>query len=110
MTEQSTEIDHTPKPALTYHFWLREWKPDPTGVVGEPGSPRLYAIREAMAWEYDGTLKIALRGPMRKRDGGRGQHERSLFVDLDRDQPEWLTHLIADVHRRLSNPPEQERS
>lgn len=105
MSERKAEFDHTPQPVLTYHFWSRDWKPDPTGVIGEPGSPRLYSIREAMAWEFDGALRIALRGPMRKRDGGEGQHERSLFVDLDREQPGWVANLIADVRRRLSVPP-----
>lgn len=91
------------RPYLSYSFsfWAGADDVDPDEVVRESGSPRLYAIHRASAsWTRNG-LRVTLEGPMKKRDGGRGQHSRHLVVDLGQQQPDWLTALIRDARARL---------
>jgi hypothetical protein len=97
--QQHADYDHTPTPFLSYQMY--DVNADPREVVREPGSPRLYAVHRAGASVSSGSLRVTLEGPMRKRDGGRGQHSRVLVVDLGHQQPDWLTFLIRDARRRL---------
>lgn len=107
MSAQSA--DRTPLPSLTYSGWAsRDWRPDPEGVVSEPGQPRLYSISEITVWMH-GELRVVLHGPMRKRDGTRGAHSRGALVDLGHQQPDWLAFLIRDARRRLSAETRAER-
>ena len=105
MAESQAETDRTPSPVLTYNAWSRDWQPDPMGIVGEPGSPRLFSVDNVTAWLWAEGLRVTVTGPARKRDGGRGQHRRSVVVDLGQQQPDWLAFLVRDVRRRLSTRP-----
>lgn len=90
-----------PTPHLTYHFWGRDTRPPPNGVTPERGAPRLYSInRAASMWR--GELRVTLQGPMLKRDGTRGRHNRCCPVDLSVVQPGWLQALAADATARLT--------
>lgn len=64
----------------------------------------LASVREATAWMHRGRLIVVVRGPMLTRAGQPGP-SRGLFVDLNARQPGWLSDLIADARRRLSECP-----
>jgi len=91
-----------PTPTLTYTWRGNDRKPDPH--VAATDGPQLFAVHEASASaDRTGSVHVWLRGPMRKADGTRGRHERSVRVDTDATgQPDWLIEVIRDATRRLA--------
>lgn len=93
-----------PVPTLTYHLW-RSTRPvgevlDPAGLRGE--GPPLYSVHKVTASRWaDGEVRVYVSGPMRKRDGTQGRHNRSIALDTDAAQPDWVERILQDARTRL---------
>lgn len=93
-----------PVPMLTYHLWhstrVGERPLDPTGLVGE--GPPLYNVHDVTASRWGtGEVRVYVSGAMRKRDGTQGRHNRSIGLDLNAEQPEWVAAIVQDARTRL---------
>lgn len=93
-----TAAPAVPTPTLKYRLSGAD---DPSRIVRCDGPPLFAAFRATASVSHCGALRFYVEGPMRKRDGGRGQHNRSCIVDTSAEQPEWLSALIADAADRL---------
>lgn len=49
-----------------------------------------------------GDLIVYVRGQMRKKDGEPSRRHRSLLVDVNVEQPQWLRDIIYDARKRLA--------
>ncbi len=47
-------------------------------------------------------LAVYAEGPMRKKDGERGRHNRCAYIDLEADLPDWLADIVDDASARLA--------
>lgn len=91
-----------PMPSLRYGYY--RGRPDPVGVVPEPGSPRVHSVSEVTVSLWRDGLRVTVLGPLLKRDGTAGRHQRCCMVDLGQPQPHWLAALVADARNRLTPP------
>lgn len=82
--------DFTLKPTLEYR-WLRR---DGDGLVGDGFA---LATVNQITFHWDGDAYAT--GKMRCKDGHRGP-SRSLKLDLERHQPDWLVAIIIDARKR----------
>lgn len=93
-----------PSPKLTYSCWSSGALIS-TNIAVEPDGGRpvtLFSVHEISASTgRDGRLRMYARGPMRKRDGGRGP-SRGVRVDITAEQPAWLAAIVVDAAARLA--------
>lgn len=85
-----------PVPSLRYVLSV----PEPYLFGGER---RLFRVFEVTAHAWSDGLCMFARGPMMKKDGTRGRHERTSVINVDAGQPDWMAAIIADARRRLAD-------
>lgn len=85
-----------PVPKLTYHVAQ-------SGVgLDLFDGPLLHTVTSVSAGlAPDGQLDVWVHGPMRRKDGSRGRHQRCSRAWVDAGQPGWLYDIIKDAYARL---------